>query len=103
MGKIENSLTLTRIDFNLIMSTEMSFERIISFQYAHMRKRDFWIILHTVGFHKSLRGPSVWSKITLITGHVGGAGACPPTCKMRESFHSNKFQLNGASEETLKL
>ena len=48
----------------------------------------------------------------LITGHVGGAGACPPTCKMRTFFHiplalsmtiSNKFQLNGASGETLNL
>ena len=60
----------------------------------------------TVGFHKSLRGPSVWSKTTLIKGHVGGAGACPPTCKMGTFFHiplaltmpiNNNFQLNGAS------
>ena len=66
---------------------------------------------YTVGFHKSLRGPSVWSKIIIITGHVGGAGACPPTCKMRTFFHiplalsmsiSNKFQLNGASGEILQ-
>ena len=49
---------------------------------------------------------------TLITGDVGGAGAGPPTCKMGTFFQiplplttpiSNNFQLNGASEESLKL
>ena len=44
-------------------------------------------IIHTVGFHKSLRGPSVWSKTTIITCHVGGAGACSPTCRMGTFFH----------------
>ena len=29
---------------------------------------------------------SVWSKISLITGSVSGAGADPPTCKMRTFF-----------------
>ena len=41
----------------------------------------------TVGFHKSLRGPSVCSKITLITGHVGATRVCPPTCKMGTFFN----------------
>ena len=54
---------------------------------GHYFRRFQNCIVHTVGFHKSLRGPSVWSKITLITGHVGGAGACPPTCKMEKFFH----------------
>ena len=33
----------------------------------------------TVPGHKSGTAASVWSKITLITGGVGGAGAGPPT------------------------
>ena len=32
------------------------------------------------------RGPSVRSKNTLITGHVGGAGVSQPTCKTGTSF-----------------
>ena len=28
------------------------------------------------------RSPSLWSKTTLITGSVGGAGEDPPTCEM---------------------
>ena len=61
---------------------------------------------YTVGFDKSLRGPSVRIKTTLITVHVGGTRACPPTCKMGTFFHislalsmpiSNKFQLNPIS------
>ena len=63
---------------------------------------------------KSLIAVSVRSKTTLITGlcRVGGAGVGPPTCKMGTFFQiplalimpiSNNFQLNGASEESLKL
>ena len=37
--------------------------------------------LNTVGSLKDWTNRSVWSKTTLITGGVGGAGADTPTCK----------------------
>ena len=49
---------------------------------------------------------SVWSKTTLISGNVGGAGAGQPTCKLVKFFIIslrrtepifNNFQENGAS------
>ena len=62
-------------------------------------------LIHTVGFHKSLRVPSAWSKTTLITGHVGGARVCPLTCKMELQeklsnfgyYFENDFYCNSQS------
>ena len=65
-----------------------------------------------VSGHKSWNAGSVWSKTTLITGGVVGAGAGPPICKIGIFFQipfalvmpiGNNFQLNGASEQSLKL
>ena len=43
-------------------------------------------ILYPDGGQVSLPAPSVWSKTTLNTGGVGGAGAGPPTYKIRRFF-----------------
>ena len=70
----------------------------------------FWWF--TLSGQVSSPASSVWSKTTLNTGGVGGAGAGPPTCKTRTFFLIplaltmpiiNNFQLNGAPGETFKL
>ena len=61
---------------------------------------------YTVGGHISLRGPSVWSKTTFITGGVvweGGKGGRFFLSPCTNYANYQQFPKNGASEKTLKL
>ena len=44
------------------------------------------LVLHTVLDISPCTICSVWSKMTLIKGYVGGAGADPPSCKVGAFF-----------------
>ena len=82
-------------------------------QTKHSSEADFFsTCIHTVGELKDWTKCHLWSKTTLNTGGMGGAGVDPPTCKMGTFFlmsltltepSLNNFQLNGGKWPSLKL
>ena len=85
--------------------------QIMAYIFLLLKIMFFRNILHKVGSLKDWRNRSVWSKTTLISGGVGGAGVDPPSWKTDTFFLRSmalslsiyrNFQSNGAKWWSLK-